>query len=751
MTDLLKPCRTSPIKSALTLATSALLVALLTACATPQREAQRLSSLGQHESALGILIKAHANTSTDVALHAAYLKEREAVIVQGLAQADVARRTGHADDVRAAMERIEAIAPRDPRVAWLRDAMGRTERHKRLMAEAQSAFDQQQWSQAETVARGVLEEDPGNAQARALLTRVSERQAVQAREEPMLAAGKKTVSLEFRDASLRNVFETLAQAGNVNFVFDKDVRADGKVTLVLRNTSVDEAMRIILATQQLDRKLLNETTVLIYQNNAQKQREFQEMVTRSFYLVNADAKQAQTLVRTMTKTKDLHVDERLNLLVVRDTPEVIRMVERLIESIDLPEAEVMLEVEVMEVSANLLRELGLSWPTTLSYGLIPQSTTTSGAGSYISSDMRGSLRAYIGNPLVTARLNGTSGSTNLLANPRIRARNREKAHVQLGNKLPVFTTTTTGAGSVAGFIASSVTYLDVGLKLDVEPSVLPDNDIVLKVALEVSSVASQVTGPDGSIAYNVGTRQTSTSLRLKDGETEVLAGLIQDDDRKTTSGIPGLSELPVLGSLFGIRSDSHGKTEIVMLITPHIVRNVSLPPVAAASQRSGTEAQPGASSLQLRGSAAQVRISPSEVRESDARTSPSGSAPAPDEPPVGRVEQAPAAAASLVASLGGPQDAVAGSTIQITINNPATQTLNAELAFDPDVLQPVNVGPQPGRVAVQVPANQSQAVGFVVKPTIRDGSSTLSLSTGGSLTVRLHPPSTVAVPATAKP
>jgi general secretion pathway protein D len=549
--------------------TAALALALLGGCATPGREARRLADSGQHEAALELLVQVHADQSSDISLRAAYLKEREATIAQLLAQAEIARRAGRSDEPLTIAERLESIAPHDRRVAWLREDIARSQRHRRLMAEAQTAFDQQQWSRAETVARGVLAEDAGNTSARALLTRVSERLAAQSRDKPTLAeAARKTVSLEFRDASLRGVFEALAHAGGVNFVFDKDVRADSKVSLVLRGVRVDEAMRIVLATQQLDRKLLNDNTVLIYPANAQKQREYQETITRSFYLVSAGAKQAQDLVRTMTKTRDLHVDERLNLLVVRDTPDAMAVVERLIQSIDLPEAEVMMEVEVMEVSSNLLRELGLSWPTTVSYGLVPQSTAAPGNGGYITRDLRSSLRAYVSNPLVAARLNGTSDSTDLLASPRIRARNHEKARVQLGNKLPVFTTTTTGAGSVAGFIASSVSYLDVGLKLDIEPSILLDNDIVLKVALEVSSVVNQVPGPDGSIAYNVGTRQTTTSIRLHDGETEILAGLIQDDERKTAAGVPGLSEVPLLGLLFGVRSNSHDKREIVMLITP---------------------------------------------------------------------------------------------------------------------------------------------------------------------------------------
>ncbi len=731
-------------RSAIRLPLAVLALAVLAACATPQHEAQQLSEAGQPDAALTLLLQAHADKSPDPQLRAAYLKQRELVVHQWLNQAESARRAGHADDARSAVDHVAAIASGDDRITWMRARLARDARHRKLMAEAQADIDQQQWSKAEGLARSVLDEEPGDTAARVLLTRVSEHQAAKARDEPALASGNKPVTLEFHDAPLRSVFDALAYAAGINFVFDKDVHADAKVSLSLRNTTVDDAMRIVLTTQQLERKLLNANSVLIYQNNAQKQRDYQETVTRSFYLVNADAKQVQTLVRTMVKTKDLHVDERLNVLIVRDTPDAVRMVERLIESVDVPEAEVMMEVEVMEVSTDLLRQAGLTWPTSISYGIVPQTDGSGTSANFISKVGRGNLSAYIANPMVTATLNGTSGSSNLLANPRIRARNHEKAHVQLGNKLPVFTTTTTGAGSVAGFIASSVTYLDVGLKLDIEPSVLLDNDIVLKVALEVSSVANQVTGPDGSVAYNVGTRQTSTSIRLKDGETEVLAGLIQDDDRKTAAGVPGLSEIPFLGALFGVRGDTKDKTEIVMLITPHIVRNVTLPPMASASIESGTDAQPGVPNLRFSNNDAQVKIALGN--ESSASRSP-GSAVASNMPDL-----VPASAPSPLSapSLGGPQDAVAGSVMQVMVNNPDGQVLETQLSYDATVLQPASAAAEPGKLSIQVPASGSQAVSFTVKPQVSDGATTVTLTAGGSLTINLHPASSVSVPVISK-
>jgi general secretion pathway protein D len=286
-----------------------------------------------------------------------------------------------------------------------------------------------------------------------------------------------------------------------------------------------------------------------------------------------------------------------------------------------------------------------------------------------------------------------------------------------------------------------VSYLDVGLKLDVEPSVLLDNDIVLKVALEVSSVANQVSGPDGSVAYNVGTRQTSTSLRLKDGETEVLAGLIQDDDRKTAAGVPGLSEIPLLGALFGVRGNTHDKTEIVMLITPHIVRNVSLPPIASATLDSGTDAQPGAPALRLSDDSARAGIdaavatTASAIRPVVARESEDARPPAPE----------------AVPTLNGPQDVASGSSFQVSVGNPGAQPMDCKLTFDANVLQSVAPTARVGEVTLQVGAGASQSVGFVVKPTVSEGSTTISSSTGETLTIALHPPAATNAPSKQRP
>ncbi|MCA1925909.1 MAG: type II and III secretion system protein, partial [Thiobacillus sp.] len=180
---------------------------------------------------------------------------------------------------------------------------------------------------------------------------------------------------------------------------------------------------------------------------------------------------------------------------------------------------------------------------------------------------------------------------NILANPRIRVKNREKAKIHIGDKVPVITSNTTSTGVVS----ESVSYLDVGLKLDVEPNVLMRDDVQIRVGLEVSNIVREIRSNSGTLTYQIGTRNAGTTLRLKDGETQVLAGLISDEDRSAASRVPGLGDLPLIGRLFSSQRDERNKTEIVLLITPRVLRNMQAQQPALTEFRSGTDNAIGSS------------------------------------------------------------------------------------------------------------------------------------------------------------
>lgn len=681
---------------------------LLAACANPAlRQAEDLGRTNQWPAALRVLDDAVAQDPTDPALRAAQVRAREQATARLILQIEALRTAGRWDEAAALLGQLAKADAKHPRLAALTVDIDRGRRHEALQQQGRAALKEGRLERADAVAREILAESPQHPGARLLASQVAQARPLETAVGELGPGFQKPVTLEFRDAPLRQVFEALARSSSINFVFDKDVRADARVTIFLRNVTLDEALRVLLSTQQLDRKLLNDSSVLVFPATSAKQREHQELITRTLYLTNADVKQVQAMVRTIAKVRDIHIDERLNLLIVRDTPEVVRLVEKLIASVDLPEPEVMLEVEVMELSTDQVDALGLQWPDTVNYGLPGASGAGLATGPVFLSD-RNQFRASIANPAIVATLHGTAGNANTLANPKIRVRNRDKAKVHIGQKLPVFTTTTNFTGSTS--VAASVSYLDIGLKLDVEPTVQLDNDVIIKVGLEVSNLIRQVTGPGGTTAYEIGTRNTATVLRLADGETQVLAGLINDEDRKTAVGIPGLSRLPVLGRLFGTQTDTRNKTEVVLLITPHVVRNIAVPDASLTRLASGTDASPGAFSSLLR-------------REAKVGVAPAGGAAAggpaatavPGLPmPAYSGAPLPAAAAPTEAVLRldvTPQIAADGS-VSVTLKNDSGLQVKGELEYDASRLQPQQMlpGASPGRQPVELPPRGQRVV-----------------------------------------
>lgn len=660
---------------------------LLTACVNPAlRQAEDLGRTNQWPAALRVLDDALGKDPNDPQLRAAQVRAREQATARLILQIEALRGAGRWDEAQALLSQLALADAKHPRLTALTVDIERGRRHEAQLATGRVALKEGRVERADAVAREILAEAPQHPGARLLASQVAQARPLETAVGELGPNFQKPVTLEFRDAPLRQVFEALSRSSGVNFVFDKDVRADARVTVFLRGVTLDEAMRVILGTQQLDRKLLNDSSVLIFPNTSAKQREHQELITRTLYLTNADVKQVQAMVRTIAKVRDIHIDERLNLLIVRDTPEVLRLVEKLIASVDLPEPEVMLEVEVMELATDQVDALGLDWPEQVQFG-IPNVT-----GQVLLS-ARDQFRASVANPALIANLRGTAGNNNILANPKIRVRNRDKAKVHIGQKLPVFTTTTNFTGSTS--VAASVSYLDIGLKLDVEPTVQLDNDVVIKIGLEVSNLIRQVTGPGGTTAYEIGTRNTSTVLRLADGETQVLAGLINDEDRKASSGLPGLSRIPVLGRLFGTQTDTRNKTEVVLLITPRVVRNLAVPDAALTRLASGTDASPGAYSSLLR-------------REARVGVGPAGGAV----PATAQPAAAAAAPTEATLKLDVTPQIPAGGTVSVALKNDSGLSVKGELEFDATRLTPAQpmANVTPGRLPVELPPRGERVI-----------------------------------------
>ncbi|HEY8976918.1 MAG TPA: secretin N-terminal domain-containing protein, partial [Burkholderiaceae bacterium] len=579
-------------------------MAALGGCAGYQyhTDGMKLAAEGKGDAALPLLRMATQADPLNGEYRIDLLRETAQYVGDLLVHADEARRNAQPEVAADLYNKVLRVEPANDRARRGLDAIERDARSARLLVDAETLLRDEHVESARTKVDAVLSSDPANPTARRLQLRIAEA-AERDREAKATALAarsvmNKPVTLQFRDANLRMVFEALSRTTGLNVILDRDVRSDLKTTIFVKDAAVEDTVDLILLQNQLEKRTLNANTLFVYPATAAKQKEYQDLQVRTFHIVNADVKYMQTLLKGVLKIKEVSMDERSDTLVIRDTPEAIAVAAKVIAAHDVPDAEVMLEIQVLEISHDRTSNLGVQFPT--SFGV---ATPSDANGNLTLSDLKhlraGSLLASP-NPLsVGFNFQLKDTDANLLASPRIRARNKEKAKILIGDRVPIITNSVTPVASGSSVVTGSVSYQDVGLKLEFEPDIYSESEVGIKITLEVSTIAKEISGPNGSLAYQIGTRNAQTSLRLRDGETQILGGLIQSNEQNTADKIPGLGHLPVVGRLFGNNSGSGTKSEIVLSITPHVVRP---PPVLDASISevfSGTEGSIRQRALQL--------------------------------------------------------------------------------------------------------------------------------------------------------
>ena len=587
---------------------SVLMAAILIGCANQGLKVLDLNDEGRIEEGLAKMQQQVREHPDRLDKRADYLRERDRAVNHLLKSGDRMYDQGRNEEAYSYYLRVLAIDEANTRARDGATAIEAAKRHGALLAEANTLFDKGELDAARAKLQSIFIENPQHAKALSLQREIDEKQV---NNNVMMAPAlqsrfRQPVTLQFRDANLKMIFEVLSRSSGINILLDRDMRSDLKASIFVKDASVEDALDLILMQNQLEKKVLNDSTVFIYPATPAKLKEYQELVIRVFNLTNADAKQMQTMLKTMLKTKDIFVHEKTNSLVIRDTPEAVELAEKLIASQDVNEPEVMLEVEVLEVLHSRLTQLGIKWPNQLGFSVnatpaTSTSTTTSG-GAVVTTNtpavpltVEGLRRINSSGINVTPismalDLRKELGDSNLLASPRIRVKQHEKAKIMIGDRVPVITNSVTPVSTGTPVVTGSVQYLDVGLKLEVEPDIHMDGEVAIKTYLEVSNIANQVTNASsGSVAYQIGTRNVNTVLRLKDGETQVLAGLINDEDRRSSASVPGLGDLPLVGRLFSSQGDDKRKTEIILSITPHIIRNIHRPDANMAKFWSGTD------------------------------------------------------------------------------------------------------------------------------------------------------------------
>ncbi|UFQ02328.1 secretin N-terminal domain-containing protein [Pseudomonas fitomaticsae] len=563
------------------------LCAGLAACSSAQvanKEASDLIDQGQYEAGLARIEEGLRENPRDTELHLLLNSGRAKAITALLTSGDTDRARRDFASARTAYSRVLTIEPNNRRA---QDALRQLD-YLRSMDEklelARGDLRRGDIYGADRQVKQILELDPKNDGALELQGNIRLVQSRNVVQYPQLRTRlDRPVTLEFRDANLKTIFEVLSQVAGLNFIFDKDLRPDMKATIFVRDVRIEDAVQLLLQQNQLHQKVVNENTLLIFPDSPQKLKDYQELVMRTFYLTSIDANTALNMIKTMLKTRDVFVDERLNTLTMRDTEDAVRMAEKLLQSQDQSNPEVVLEVEVMEVATQRILDLGLQWPNT--FGVV----NSDGSAVTILDQLKGINSSRISiSPSPQAKINAQDNDINTLASPVIRVSNREQARIHIGQRVPIISATSVPS-TQGPVITESVTYLDVGLKLEVQPTVHLNNEVAIKIALEVSNATPLEPTRQGTIPVQVDTRNAQTSLRLHDGETQILAGLMRNDHGATGNKIPGLGDIPGLGRLFGSNKDTIGKSELVLSITPRIVRNLPYQSPSDMEFPTGTE------------------------------------------------------------------------------------------------------------------------------------------------------------------
>ncbi len=381
------------------------------------------------------------------------------------------------------------------------------------------------------------------------------------------------ISLNFPNkVSLRDIYRALGQAFGINVQFDSKLR-DKQLSIELENVTAQEALEFVMRAAGHFYKVLNEDTIIVIEDNAQNRREYEEQVIQTFFLSNAEVKEMLTLLRSLVGTKNIASNDQLNAIVLRDSADAIKVAERIIQANDKARGEVVIDVELLQINTSKMRELGVE----LTQYRINQNLDQDPALRVSDLEFLNQQNWEVTLPGFVYNFVKTSSEAQLLANPQIRISDGEQANLVIGDRVPIPVTTFNSAQTVGSNIVpiTSFQYQDIGIRLEIEPRIHHNREITLNIQVEVANVAGSVEGTGGQQPI-IGTRNIQSTIRLKDGETNFLAGLIRDDQSTGQTGVPGLGDIPILGRFFSKKSNENRRTDLVLTLTPHIIRTADI-------------------------------------------------------------------------------------------------------------------------------------------------------------------------------
>ena len=407
------------------------------------------------------------------------------------------------------------------------------------------------------------------------------------------------ILMRFEEAEIGKIFEAIGKASGINFIFDDKVDAQKPLTIDIGNVTMEKALDVLMLQTKNFYKVIDEHTLLIAPDTRQKRQEYEDQVIRTFFLSNADTKTIVTVLRSLLQSRQIAENSDLNSITIKDTPAKIAIAERIINANDKSKGEVIIDVELIEINRTLTKMLGID--------LSSKTLGLSFMGGNASVPLNNlDIIRQTGNwtvgviPSVILDFLKSDSETKLIAKPQLRVAEGEEASILIGDRVPIPTTTFNTSNTIGGSIVpiTSFTYQNVGITVRVKPRVHHNKEITLEVEVEISQLSGTVETSAGQRQPIIGTRTIQTVIRLRDGETSLLAGLIQHTSSDTISGIAGLMNIPGLRRVFSGSNIENRETEIVMTLTPHIVRIPDITEEDLATLWVGTEEH-----MQLRGPA----------------------------------------------------------------------------------------------------------------------------------------------------
>ncbi len=468
-------------------------------------------------------------------------------------------------------------------------------------------------------------------------------------------------SLVFRNASVRDIYTSIGHFSGLSVVFDPAFR-DAALTIDLRDSFLEDALQAVSTSTRNFYRVTAARTITVVPDTAAKRREYEEEIIRTFYLSNADVKEMLDVLRLVVDNRRISPVPGINAIAIKDTPEKIAAAAKVISAVDKARAEVVIDVELVEVDRTKLSEYGVQFASPGQENGGISGGVDVNRKDFTLRDLRSLTQSDVfltGLPGLFYKLIKNDTHTRVLANPQLRTSEGLAAEARFGERVPVPSVTFApiATGGVNQQPITSFNYEDVGVSINIVPRLHHDDEVSMTIKLEVSSLSG--TGFNGLPTF--GNRYLSTTIRLKDGETNLLAGLIQDEERRATAGIPGLASLPVVGRIFADNRKETQQTDIILMLTPRIVRVLDLTESDLRPFRVGRDQGPTALDLPL------------------PQDNPAPVLPPRDQPPAGAVpEPQPADPQASPLFPGGVRPGVPGE-----INRPKPSDPNAPPPADP--------------------------------------------------------------------